>query len=403
MSLLDNGAEINHGSKDLPTALAAASSNNQLAMMKLLLGKGAKVDAQSGKWVTPIGMACSKGHVAAIQLLLENGADPDQGIYPASRKGQNAVIELLLDKRAHVNAHGLDGDALNAACLGGHEATMKVLLSHGAGIYARGEIADVAFGAAWSIEQEENARLKFREFGGPNNVGLYSALCVACRKGHRYLVQLLIEKLEKGAETVGRLGKYSRALAYACDGNGGLETVQALLQSGADPNYGSSRALERACYGGDQEVVELLLEHGADVNGRCGSRPTALIGATKRRHENVVKLLLKQGADVNAWSTDGSCETALIAACWSFASKSMVQLLLKNGAGTNERGPYSNSNCNSALSVACLQRENEKVVRMLLESGADLNANSGKALENASRMGNDAIVQLLLQYGAKEM
>lgn len=216
-------------------------------------------------------------------------------------------------------------------------------------------------------------------------------------------MQLLIEKLEKGAETVGRLGKYSRALAYACDGNGGLETVQALLQSGADPNYGSSRALERACYGGNQEVVELLLEHGADVNGRYGSRPTALIGATKRRQENTVKLLLKQGADVNAWSTDGSCETALIAACWSFASKSMVQLLLKNGAGSNERGPYSNSNCNSALSVACLQRENEEVVRMLLESGADVNANSGKALENASRMGNDALVQLLLQYGAKEM
>lgn len=137
LSLLGNGAEINHGSKDLSTALATASSNNQLAMMKLLLGKGAKVDAQSGKWVTPIGMACSKGHVAAIQLLLKNGADPDQGIYPASRKGQNTVIELLLDKRAHVNAHGLDGDALNAACLGDYEATVKVLLSHGAGIYAR--------------------------------------------------------------------------------------------------------------------------------------------------------------------------------------------------------------------------------------------------------------------------
>lgn len=403
ISLLRKGADINHEYEDLPTALAAASSSNQLSMMKLLLGKGAKVDAQGGKWVTPIGTACSKGHVAAIQLLLENGADPDQGIYPASSKGQNAVIELLLDKGAHVNAHGLHGDALNAACYRGHEATVKLLLSHGAGIYTRGEIADVDFGETWSSEQEEHAWLNSQGRGTPSDRGLYSALCVACRKGHRYLVQLLIEKLEEGAETVGRLGKYSRALVNACDGNGGLETVQALLQSGADPNYGFSRALQRACFWGKQDVVELLLEHGADVNGRDGSERTALIQAIFHGSENVVKLLLKQGAEIDAWSTDGFFGTALIAACWSLASKSMVQLLLENGAGINEQGPYTNSNHNSALSMACLQRENEEVVRMLLESGADVNANSRKPLKNASCEGNVAIVQLLLQYGAKEM
>ena len=406
ISLLRKGADINHKLEDLPTALAAATSSNQLSMMKLLLDKGAKVDAQGGNGGIPLGTASSKGHVAAIQLLLENGANPDQGIYPASYEGQNAVIELLLDKGAHINAHGLHGDALNAACYRGHEATVKLLLSHGAGIYARGEIADVAFGAAWSIEQEEYAQLKLQGSGGPNDVGLYSALCVAFKKDHRYLVQLLIEKLEKGAETVERrLGKYSRALGKACAApKGDLETIQALLQSGADPNYGSFRALQTACARGKQDVVQLLLEHGADVNGRDGNKPTALIKAAVYGHENIVKLLLKQGAEVDAWSAYGcgAGGTALVAACSSLADKSVVQMLLDNGADSNIYVATNTSSVN-ALSMACLQRENEEVVRMLLESGADVNANSGKALKNASRKGNDAIVQLLLQYGAKEM
>lgn len=179
ISLLEKGANIDHGSKSSLTALAYASRASKLKMMQLLLDRGAKVDAPSGKWVTPLGAASSKGHVAAVELLLKNGADSEYGVYPASSEGQYAVVELLLQNGAYVNAHGACGDALNVACFGGHEEVVKLLLKNRAGIYALGEVADVPFGEAWSNELEDYA---YRFRGGLRSEkrrGWYSALCAA--------------------------------------------------------------------------------------------------------------------------------------------------------------------------------------------------------------------------------
>lgn len=391
--LLEEGADINYGAIQVPTALAAASRSNRVAMMKLLLDKGAKVDARGGESVTPLGAASSTGQMAAIQLLLDKGADPDYGIYPASRKGQTAIIELLLGKGAYVNAYGehLD-DPLNAACLKGHKATVKLLLKNGAGIYARGETADIEFGETWSIEQEVAVR------GYGRQKGLYSALCVACGNHQGSLVQLLIELLERSAATEGQKpGKYSNALLRACVSKADLQSVQLLLQCGADANYGPDRPLQQACYVGNHGIVQLLLEYGADVDGRDETKDTALMMAASFGHEEIVKMLLKQGADINAQSN--SHGTALIAAARK-GKNSSVQLLLENGADPNKPGLDTDSNNLSALSSAC-RGGNLDVVRLLLKHGADVNAGSGEALKAASSKGDDALVQLLLEYGAQ--
>ena len=399
VKLLRDGADINHGSQNVPTALNAASRGNQLSTMQLLLNKGANIDARSGRWGTPLGAASSKGNRAAIQLLLENGADLQSGVYSASHEGQDVTVSFLLEKGARVNDDGPCGDALNAACLKGHEATVKLLLKNHAGIYARGEIADFEFGGAWSIELEDYARRRTEQ-----HKGLYSALCVACERGHRHLVQLLLELLEKGTGTEEqRLGKYSHALAQACKGRrGGLEIVQALLRSGADPNYGCPRALYHACSVGNQDIAQLLLEHGVDVNGRIEENgTTALMKATASGNVNLVKMLLKAGSDVDAESPV-YYGTALMVAC-DLYHKSLVQLFLEHGADVNKQVSCSSSGSNSALSRACRLKENMGIVRMLLENGADVNLGSGEALKIASLHKNSAIVQLLLEYGAKEM
>ncbi len=372
MSLLREGADVNYGLKPLPTALAAASSSNQLSMMQLLLDEGAKVDAIGGKWGTPLGAASSKGQIAAIQLLLENGANADYGIYSASHKGQNAVIELLLEKGARINAHGDRGDALNAASFAGHDATVELLLRNRAGIYARGEIADIEFGQTWSKEQEDYV-MNEQHSGAISNKGLYNAMCVACENGRHHLVQLLLAKLEKGAGTEGQvLWKYSCALASACSV-------------------------------GNQDIVQLLLEHGADVNGRDRSGATPLMGAADFGHEDIARLLLKQGADINAQSTDLCRGIALIAACFYSKQVSMVKLLLQNGADPNKQGLDTTATNESALSKASSWDQNLDVVRLLLENGANVNIGSGEALKVASRRGQQAIVQLLLKYGAREI
>ena len=51
-----------------------------------------------------------------------------------------------------------------------------------------------------------------------------------------------------------------------------------------------------------EEVVELLLDSGADVNAQSGRFGNALQAASIEDYENIVRLLLEKGTDVNAQS-----------------------------------------------------------------------------------------------------
>ncbi|KAH8745009.1 hypothetical protein F5883DRAFT_588450 [Diaporthe sp. PMI_573] len=83
---------------------------------------------------------------------------------------------------------------------------------------------------------------------------------------------------------------------------GGQEAVvKMLLEAGADPNaqgghYGN--ALQAASTGGHEAVVKILLDEGALDSGVWGQTP--LLWAAGRGHEAVVRLLLDRGADPEA-------------------------------------------------------------------------------------------------------
>ncbi|OCL00528.1 uncharacterized protein K441DRAFT_719562, partial [Cenococcum geophilum 1.58] len=72
----------------------------------------------------------------AVELLLNKDADVNakEGDYgnalqAASQEGHSAIVKLLLSKGADVNARGDYGNALQAASQGGHLATVELLLS----------------------------------------------------------------------------------------------------------------------------------------------------------------------------------------------------------------------------------------------------------------------------------
>ncbi|KAF1977452.1 hypothetical protein BU23DRAFT_453118, partial [Bimuria novae-zelandiae CBS 107.79] len=57
--------------------------------------------------------ALSRGHEAIVKLLLEEGAEVnaqgrlyDNALYAASSRGHEAIVKLLLDKGAKANAQG---------------------------------------------------------------------------------------------------------------------------------------------------------------------------------------------------------------------------------------------------------------------------------------------------------
>jgi ankyrin repeat protein len=80
--------------------------------------------------------ASNDGHEAVVRLLFEKWADVnaqggyyDNALYAASNEGHEAVVRLLLEKGADVNAQGGGYDnALQAASIRGHEAVVRLLL-----------------------------------------------------------------------------------------------------------------------------------------------------------------------------------------------------------------------------------------------------------------------------------
>ena len=88
--------------------------------------------------------------------------------------------------------------------------------------------------------------------------------------------------------------------------HGDLHAVKQLIQLGTDVNSASSdhkSALFYACERGHYDIVECLLEHGANVNCK-GPRP--LIAAVQNGDAKCVKLLLKHGANVHYITSKGN-------------------------------------------------------------------------------------------------
>ncbi|KAF8421769.1 ankyrin repeat-containing domain protein [Tirmania nivea] len=120
-----------------------------------------------------------------------------------------------------------------------------------------------------------------------------------------------------------------------------LDVKEADVNS-TDANYGS--ALGAAAYGGSKEIVSLLLDRGADVNGVGGSFGgycgTALAAASCKGYREILSRLLEYpGTDVNA--IGGQYGTALgavfAAAAPTYTDKSldMIKILLAHGADIN--------------------------------------------------------------------
>ncbi|KAF2135463.1 uncharacterized protein K452DRAFT_239329 [Aplosporella prunicola CBS 121167] len=99
---------------------------------------------------------------------------------------------------------------------------------------------------------------------------------------------------------------YSRTALQQAAESGNVDIVNRLLQAGADVNqapadWAGVTALQAAAIGGFLGIASKLLELGADVNA-CGAENdgrTALEGAAEHGRIDMVQLLLNAGADVS--------------------------------------------------------------------------------------------------------
>ena len=84
-----------------------------------------------------------------------------------------------------------------------------------------------------------------------------------------------------------------------------FQVVELLLVRGANKehrNVSDYTPLSLAASGGYVNIIKLLLNHGAEINSRTGSKLgiSPLMLAAMNGHTNAVKLLLDMGSDINA-------------------------------------------------------------------------------------------------------
>jgi len=94
-----------------------------------------------------------------------------------------------------------------------------------------------------------------------------------------------------------------------------------------------------AAYNNNKEIVQILIDKGADLNRRVNEKtPLIWAVATVKSGSEVAKLLIDSGVSLNAQDVHG--RTALIWAAWMH-KKEIVKLLIDSGANPNLKDIYS--------------------------------------------------------------
>lgn len=211
-----------------------------------------------------------------------------------------------------------------------------------------------------------------------NEDGKKSALYIAVSKGHKEICEFL---LDQGAI-------HDKAALFKAVGKQRLEIVKLLLDRGFDANSrvegDGGTVLSMAIYlEGSKEIVESLLDHGADIDGRHRGKSilfhTVMMGSVE-----IVELLLKRGAH-----KDMKC----IKLAASENNIAMVKLLLKRGFDVDfEDG--------SPLAAA-IDINSAEMLRLLIDYGADIDNNeSWNPISRAILGRNVTATRILLKHGA---
>ena len=153
---------------------------------------------------------------------------------------------------------------------------------------------------------------------------------------------------------------------------------------------------------GHREIVQALIDAGADVNHQDEFGHTVLYWAAESGYLETVQTLIDAGADVNLRTKDNSFNderTALSRAAYK-GHLEIVQTLIDAGADVNHQDNYRGTALIKAVDMGHLE-----IVQALIDAGADVNHQDHygyTALKIARRWGYTEIEEALIKSGVKK-
>lgn len=381
-ALLDAGAKPDTANQDGETAFMVALKTGELPVIEMMLKAGANVNAmETFHKQTALMWAASAPRNAAqiVKLLLDKGASvkprelytdwPSQissepraqyrpvggltALLYAARDGCNGCVDELVAAGADPNIPTPEGvSALMLAIDNDHNDTARLLLDRGANpnvwdwwgrtaLYIAVDRKESAAGGGRGARGRGGAAAA-RNAGGVSSMDIIDALLAA---GVDANAELNMHRPSRG----GNSGRFAEeqlntgcTALFRATQAGDIEVVRALVEKGASPNIntmgltsflaaagvgpgnrgGTGIAAQGAAGGAaSTALMDLLLQHGADVNAqvtgtksysmRVSRAPssnegmTALHLATQAGRVDLVKYLLEKGARMDLLDASG--------------------------------------------------------------------------------------------------
>ena len=429
--LLDKGASTNIENDIGNTALTIAAFNGHSNIVRILLEHGSEVDTENHWGRTPLHYAIGKGHNYIATTLLKHNAS--NAIHPYSTFEKTAQItalmvaayvrnqefvEALLERDSRVEIQdGIGKTALMYAVMNEEDWFENIEL------FGDDVVEYVKAPTRSGMEQDKIVKSLLTRTDGNSEYVINlqdkhgrTAIMMAALAGSEAIVKILKEN-KANIFIKDKLG--NSVFTYAqnwpniietlstetCSGytliseakSGNVEMVEKLLQSGANieaRDEEGDTALIKAVNGGYVDIVRTILEHNANTEARNQEGDAPLFLATRLGHTEIVKLLIQFYADTTVTNLYGNSP---LWAAVEFENENILAVLLENGAFVDHQDSYGST---ALMSAAFLN--NDGILRRLLEHGAsiDLVDDDGDTALIYSGCQNLTIVTTLLQYNA---
>ncbi|CAG7985687.1 unnamed protein product [Penicillium nalgiovense] len=285
------------------SALHASARGGSEQVARLLLMQGLSPHLSDRYGDTPLLEAARWGHFNLVKLFLDSGLDVDpqdaqlnDSMLEALRHKNDEMVRLLLDKGADPNTVQLSGETpLMCAVMSGNTSVMQILLKWGVELEMKDHGGRTALNRAAAGGSTEVIQILLENGADINTEDDDNRSVVFHAASENRYTTLPALSTSTMIRNFHRADWYGQTPLHVAASRDYLESAIALLKVDGvqleTKDYEGCTALSLAVRYGSTEVIQLLLEHGADINTKDNiGRGVVLYAALENRYTDLTGL-----------------------------------------------------------------------------------------------------------------
>ncbi|KAJ3435351.1 ada2a-containing complex component 3 isoform d [Anaeramoeba flamelloides] len=274
--------------------------NPHYECLYLMLSNRSNPNSKNKMDFSPLHISCAKGFTKCVSELLQNGADPDlvskQGYRPihyAIMGGYIDCIELLLQKKTKIYTDNDKMSILMTAARFGYYKLIPFLISKGTRVNFQSLDGTTALHIAAKQGKPKCCRELVKKLANVDLVNIHgqTALHLATKGGHLLTAKVLIEL---GSDPNSQ-DRYMETPLHISVKNNKLKITQMLLDSKANPhkkNHLGQTPLHLAANIGDTKLLMLLVDRGSNLFETDNADSSAYNYLIRKKHMDLLLIAL---------------------------------------------------------------------------------------------------------------